>query len=159
MKHTILRLSAYTENFLSFFVPRRGEDGKLSLTIPLEGQLSLFSVADLGRAVATVLSNPDAHSGKAYGLASEWLTGAEIAALLGKVVGEPVAYYPVPVAVFKTFPFPGASDIGNMFAFYERRDLYSRSVAETAALIPGGPTSAEATLTANGDALRAAVKA
>ena len=161
LKYALVRLSFYTENLWSFFPPRRGADGTLGLAMPVplgDAQLSVFSVGDLGHAVVTILSNADAHNTKAYGLASEWLTGAEVTALLSKVIGEPVTYQPVPVEVFKTFPFPGAADIGNMFAFYQRRELFTRSVDDTRALIPSGVTSAEAALTANAAVLRGIVK-
>ena len=136
---TIVRLSFYSENFLGFFPPRRGEDGKLSLTMPMKVRmpvtpdchaclcriltpctpacgtpraqdlpLSVFSVGDVGKVVATVLANPSAHAGKYYGLASDNITVADIAAKLSAVKGEAISYVPVPAEVFATFGFPGA---------------------------------------------------
>ncbi len=155
MKHTFLRLSFYTENFFGVFPPRRGADGALALALPMADKpMSLFSVGDLGRAVVTVLSNTEAHNGKAYGLASDWLTGTEIVSLISSIIGEPVAYTPPPVEGFKKAGFPGAEDLGNMFDFYANHaDKFVRSVEDTKALIPH-LTTAAAVLATNPAALR-----
>ena len=52
------------------------------------------------------------------GVAGEHLTGAEIAARMGAALGEEVRYRPVTPAVFRSFGFPGADDLGNMFQYY-----------------------------------------
>ena len=80
--------------------------------------MDLFSVSDLGAAVATAIANPSTYIGKTIGLGSEALTGKDIAAQLGVAVGEEVTYVPIPAEVFATFPFPGAGDLANMFVFY-----------------------------------------
>jgi hypothetical protein len=40
-----------------------------------------------------------------------------MAAEFGKAVGQEVHYNAVPPAVYRTFGFPGADDLGNMFQF------------------------------------------
>ena len=55
------------------------------------------------------------------GIAGEDPTGAEIAAAFAKALGEEVRYNDVPADVYRSFGFPGADDIGNMFQF--KRDF------------------------------------
>ena len=57
--------------------------------------------------------------GKRIGIAGEQLTGYEMTGALGKALGEPVVYNKVPAAVYRSFGFPGADDLGNMFQFYD----------------------------------------
>jgi hypothetical protein len=38
---------------------------------------------------------------------------------MSKAIGEEVIFNPVPAAVFRSFGFPGADDLGNMFQFYD----------------------------------------
>ncbi len=40
-----------------------------------------------------------------------------MAAALSDVMGEPGSYYPVPFEQYRSFDFPGAEDLGNMFQF------------------------------------------
>ena len=44
-----------------------------------------------------------------------------MAAALGKALGRPVRYNAVPPEVYRSFGFPGADDLGNMFQF--KRDF------------------------------------
>jgi hypothetical protein len=49
------------------------------------------------------------------------LTGKEIAAAFTKVFGVEVRYNDVPADVYRSFGFPGADDLGNMFQY--KRDF------------------------------------
>ena len=53
--------------------------------------------------------------------AGDHLTGAQMAASLGKALGREVRYNSVTPDVYRTFGFPGAEDLGNMFQF--KRDF------------------------------------
>ncbi|MGZ5440569.1 MAG: NmrA family NAD(P)-binding protein [Thermoanaerobaculia bacterium] len=59
--------------------------------------------------------------GKRVGIAGEHLSGSEMAAALSKAIGEEVRYNAVAPEVFRSFGFPGADDVGNMFQF--KRDF------------------------------------
>jgi len=48
-------------------------------------------------------------------------TGAQMAAALSKALGQEVRYNDVPPDVYRSFGFPGAADLGNMFQF--KRDF------------------------------------
>ena len=62
-----------------------------------------------------------------------------MAAALGNALGLEVAYNAVPPEVYRSFGFPGAEDLGNMFQFKrDFNDYYCgvRKVDETRALNP-----------------------
>jgi hypothetical protein len=55
--------------------------------------------------------------GRRVGIAGEHLTGTQMAEGLTKAFGHPVRYNAVAPEVYRTFGFPGAEDLGNMFQF------------------------------------------
>lgn len=116
---TFLLTSFYWDNFIHFGMgPQRGEDGKLALTLPM-GQAKLPGIAaeDIGRCAYGVFKADGHYIGKYVGIAGEHLTGDEMAAGFSELLGEPVAYNAVPPEVYRSFGFPGADDLGNMFQF------------------------------------------
>jgi uncharacterized protein YbjT (DUF2867 family) len=88
-------------------------------------------LTDIGQAVLHVLRRPAETIGATVPVASEHLTGEQIAAALGTVIGEPVAYRPPTHHQVRSLGFPGAAELGNMFQYYTefpesylgRRDL------------------------------------
>jgi hypothetical protein len=48
-------------------------------------------------------------------VAGEHLTGAQMAVALSTALGQEVRYNDVPPDVYRSFGFPGADDMGNMF--------------------------------------------
>ena len=66
------------------------------------------------------------------GIAGEHLSGAEMAAGLTRALGETVIYQDVPPEVYRSFGFPGADDLGNMFQYkhdFEAEFCGARDVA------------------------------
>ena len=62
-----------------------------------------------------------------------------MAAEMGEALGEPVSYNYVPPEVFRTFGFPGAEDLGNMFQFFrdfEKEFSAARSIEFSRSLNP-----------------------
>jgi hypothetical protein len=49
---------------------------------------------------------------------------------MGKALGEPVTYNSITPAVFRSFGFPGAEDLGNMFQFYAEQEKYLDSARD-----------------------------
>jgi len=78
-----------------------------------------------------VLRRPADTIGATIPVAGDQLTGEQIAAALGTVLGEPVAYRPPTHDQVRGLGFPGAEELGNMFQYYAefpgaylgRRDL------------------------------------
>jgi uncharacterized protein YbjT (DUF2867 family) len=120
---TFLRTSGYFENFIHFgWGPQRQEDGSLAVVFPMDDKkLPLIAVADIGKCAYSIFQRGDEYRGRTLGIAGEHLTGDEIAAGLSDALGTPVGYVAVPPEVFRSFGFPGADDVGNMFQF--KRDF------------------------------------
>jgi uncharacterized protein YbjT (DUF2867 family) len=133
--------SFYWDNFIYFGMgPKKGADGVLALTMPLgEKKMTGIAAEDIGKCVFGVFKQGRAYIGKSVGLASDALTGAQIAAAFTRALGKEVKYNAVPPEVYRGFGFPGADDIGNMFQFYADFEpvlLASRDVALSKALNP-----------------------
>jgi len=120
---TFLLTSFYWENFIFFGSgPVRGEDGVLAVTYPMgDKKLPSIAVADIGKCAYGIVRRGTEFIGQTVGVAGGHPTGAEIAAAFTKALGEEVRYNAVPPDVFRSFGFPGADDVGNMFQF--KRDF------------------------------------
>jgi uncharacterized protein YbjT (DUF2867 family) len=120
----------YWENLLyAGSGPQRGEDGRLTLALPMgEARLAGIAVEDIGRCAHGLFRRGQTLVGERIGVAGEHLTGREMATALGKPLGEPVDYRPVPHAAYRGQGFPGADDLGNMFQYFtEFEEAYCRS--------------------------------
>ena len=117
---TFLNTTFFYQGFLQVMAPRRGEDGVLTLTLPLEDGklLSGVDVADIGRTAFAVLKGGESFIGTTVSLAGAHLTGAQYAQKLGTALGEPVRFQSVPYDVFRSLDIPAAEEIGNMFQYY-----------------------------------------
>jgi uncharacterized protein YbjT (DUF2867 family) len=120
---TFLLTSFYWDNFIHFGMgPRRGPDGKLAITLPMGGEkLPGIAAEDIGKCAYGIFKRGDELIGKTVGIAGEHLTGAEMAAAFGRALGEEVRYNDVSPEAYRSFGFPGAEDLGNMFQF--KRDF------------------------------------
>jgi uncharacterized protein YbjT (DUF2867 family) len=120
---TFLLTSFYWDNFIYFGMgPKKGPDGKLAITLPMgDKKLPGIAAEDIGRCAYGIFKRDHEFIGKTAGIAGEHLTGAEMAAALTKALGQEVRYNHVPPQVYRSFGFPGAEDLGNMFQF--KRDF------------------------------------
>jgi uncharacterized protein YbjT (DUF2867 family) len=116
---TILNTSFYWDNFIYFGTgPQRGEDGSLALVLPMEDKrLPGIAAEDIGKVAYGIFKDGDTYINKTVSVAGEHLTGEEMAAGMTEALGEKVTYVPVPHDVYRSFGFPGAEDMGNMFHF------------------------------------------
>ncbi|GCB44389.1 NmrA/HSCARG family protein [Streptomyces sp. NL15-2K] len=117
---TFLNTTFFFQGFLTQMGPQRGEDGVLTLTLPLEnGKLMAgVDVADIGRTAFAVLKGGAPFVGQTVNLAGDHLTGDQYAEKLAAALGEPVRFQSVPYDVFRTFGIPAADELGNMFQYY-----------------------------------------
>lgn len=118
---TFFHASFYWDNFIYFGAgPKRGADGKLALTLPIgDAKMAGIGSEDIGKCAYGVFKDPEAHTDQYVGVAGEHLTGEEMAAALGKALGEPIIYNKVSADVYRSFGFPGADELGNMFQIYD----------------------------------------
>ena len=145
---TFLLTSFYWENLIFFGLgPKRAADGVLEWAIPLgAGRFPSIAVEDIGRCAYGVFKRGAELIGQRVGIAGELLTGAEMAAAMGVAFGEPVRYQALDPALFRSFGFPGAEDLGNMFQFnVEFADAFcaARDPARARALNPALQTFAQ----------------
>jgi uncharacterized protein YbjT (DUF2867 family) len=117
---TFFMASFYWDNFIYFGSgPKRGADGKLMLTLPMaDKKLGGIAAEDIGKCAYGIFKRGEELIGKTVGVAGEALTGQEMADQLTEALGEQVTYNAIPPEVFRSFGFPGAEDLGNMFQFY-----------------------------------------
>jgi len=117
---TFLLTSFYWDNFVMFGMgPKRGEDGKLTLTFPIgDAKLAGIASEDIGRCTYGIFKRGKEFVGQRVGIAGELLTGSEMAATCSKVFGEEVRYNAIDPAIYRGLGFPGAEDLGNMFQFF-----------------------------------------
>jgi uncharacterized protein YbjT (DUF2867 family) len=117
---TFLLTSFYWDNFITFGMgPKRGADGKLTLSLPMaDAPLAGIVAEDIGRCSFGIFRHGTEYVGKYVGVASEYLRGDEIASRFTEALGEPVSYQAVPYDVYRGLGFPGADDLGNMFQFF-----------------------------------------
>jgi uncharacterized protein YbjT (DUF2867 family) len=116
---TFLYASFYWENFIFFGSgPQKGDDGKYYLTFPLgDKKMAGIGAEDIGKCAYGIFKSP-ALIGKTVGVAGGHLTGEEMAAAMGKALNIPIIYNNVSPDTFRSFGFPGADEVGNMFQFY-----------------------------------------
>lgn len=118
---TFLLTSFFWDNFIHFgMAPQRGPDGKLAITLPMgDKKLPGIAAEDIGKCALGVFRMKLA--GQTVGISGEHLTGYEMAAHFSDLLGEEVVYNAVDPAIYRSFGFPGADDLGNMFQF--KRDF------------------------------------
>jgi hypothetical protein len=80
-----------------------------------------IAAEDIGKSAYGIFKRGRELIGKTVGIAGEHLTGDEMAAALSRALGQEIRYNNVPPEVYRSFGFPGADDLGNMFQF--KRDF------------------------------------
>ncbi len=120
---TFLLTSFYWDNLIHFGMgPARGPDGRYGITLPMgDGKLPGIAVDDIGRSAYGIFKRGDELIGETVAISGEHLTGAEMAAAIGRAKGMEVVYNSVEPEAYRGFGFPGAEDLGNMFQF--KRDF------------------------------------
>ena len=136
---TFLMTAFYWENLIYFGMgPKRGEDGKLAITFPMGNKkLVSMSAEDIGKCAYGIFKKGISLTGKRIGIAGDDPTCQEMADALTTALGEKVVYNAITPQTFRSFGFPGADDLGNMFQYYadfekefaEARDIdYAREL-------------------------------
>jgi len=115
---TFLRTTFYFDAFISGMEPTRGEDGKLTITMPMADKpLAGIASEDIGRTALAIFKRPDLIN-TTLSIAGDHLTGHEYAAALTEALGEEVTYRALPWEQYRTLPFPMAVEFSNMFQYY-----------------------------------------
>ncbi len=154
---TFLNTSFYWENLIYFGMgPQVGEDGSLSITFPLGDQrLAGIAVEDIGKCAYGIFAAGDEFIGKTVAIAGGHLSGQEMADSLSKALGREVRYNAVSPDTYRSFGFPAADELGNMFQFnaeFSEQYCAARDLDATRRLDPE-LQSFDAWLVANADKL------
>jgi uncharacterized protein YbjT (DUF2867 family) len=138
---TYLLTSFYWDNLIHFGMgPTMGPDGVLGFTMPMgAAKLPGIAAGDIGGCAYGIFKRGNEYVGKTVGIAGEHLSGAEMAAALGRALHTTVRFNDVTPDTYRGFGFPGADDLGNMFQYkrdFEREYRAVRDVARSRALNP-----------------------
>ena len=144
---TLLNTSFYWDNLIGFGMgPKKGPDGKLAFVLPMaDRKLPGIATEDIGRCAYGIFKRPEL-IGRTVGIAGDHPTGTQMAQALSKALGQEVVYSYVPPEVYRTFGFPGADDLGNMFQFkrdFEEAFCTARDLAFSRSLNPQLQTFAQ----------------
>ncbi len=107
------------------------DDGNLSITFPMgDKKMAGIAAEDIGKCAYGIFKKGPSLAGKTIGIAGDQLTCAGMAEKLSEVLGEPVSYNEITPAQFRSFGFPGAEDLGNMFQFYRDFDDHCNKIRD-----------------------------
>jgi uncharacterized protein YbjT (DUF2867 family) len=144
---TFLFTSFYWDNLIHFGMgPKKGPDGKLAFTMPMgDRKLPGIAAEDIGKCAYGIFKKGSEYIGRSVGIAGEHLTGKQMADALTVALGQEVRYNEVSPEMYRSFGFPGADDLGNMFQFkrdFEQVFCGARSVDLSRSLNPSLQTFA-----------------
>jgi uncharacterized protein YbjT (DUF2867 family) len=139
---TYLVTSFYWDNLYMFgLAPKKGDDGVYSWTFPMgNSKLAGIAAEDIGKVAYGIFKAGQNYVGKRVGITGENLTVNEMGEKLSKGLGiGSVKYNAVDADVYRSFGFPGADEMGNMFQVYrdfEKEVLGARSASTARELNP-----------------------
>ena len=136
---TYVHVAFYYENFLTFFPPRRLEDGSYAFAFPQgDAPLATVAVEDVGGVVTALFDRGPDNQGRVLAIAGDEQPCQEYAATMSRITGQRIAYRHMPREAFAALGFPGADDLANMFELF-RRFIPSRraEIEECRMLYPG----------------------
>ena len=139
---TLLNTSFYWENLIYFGMgPQAGEDGSLSITFPLgDKKLAGIAAEDIGACAYGIFAAGDTFKGQTVSIAGGHLSGQEMADALSQALGREVSYNAVSPDTYRSFGFPAADELGNMFQFnadFSEQYCAARDLDAARALNPG----------------------
>jgi uncharacterized protein YbjT (DUF2867 family) len=139
---TMLNTSFYWDNLYMFgLAPKKGDDGQYAWAFPM-GNAKLAGIAgeDIGKCALGIFKAGDRYIGKTVGIAGEFLTIDQMGQTLAKNLGlGSVKYNAVEPDVYRSWGFPGADEMGNMFQAdrdFEKQMMANRNLEEARALNP-----------------------
>ena len=120
---TYLLTSFFWDNFIHFGMgPKKDQTGELAITMPVgDKKLPGIAAEDIGKCAYSIFKKGPEYIGKTVGIAGEHLSGDQMAAAFTRALGRDVRYNAVEPDIYRSFGFPGADDLGNMFQF--KRDF------------------------------------
>ncbi|MFY9716833.1 MAG: NmrA/HSCARG family protein [Thermoplasmata archaeon] len=114
--HVISAPTSFMENFVSPLQLPTLRQGKISAAISPDRRIQMVALDDLGRFVTHLLENPARYGGKRFNVASDAVSEAEVARILGEASGRKIDYQPIPLEGLRT----QNADLAKMFEWFER---------------------------------------
>src|SRR5215510_5748322 len=139
---TMLVTSFYWDNLYMFgLAPKKGDDGQYAWAFPMgNAKLAGMAAEDIGRCAYGVFKGGQQYIGKTVGIAGEFLTIEQMGQTLAKNLGlGSVKYSAVEPDVYRSWGFPGADEMGNMFQAdrdFEKQMMANRNLDEARKLNP-----------------------
>jgi len=120
----------YYQNFQTFFPPKADENGNLSITMPVTSKIATFDVSQIGGEVSAIFVNPEKYNGQFIPICAENQSPQYYIDAISEKIGKKVTLNAVTVEEFSAFPFPGAQELGEMFAWFNEYGYYGKQDAQ-----------------------------
>ena len=134
--HTFVIAPGYYQNFVGFLAPQKQPDGSTGWALPLDPAvrcLHMGNITELGNIVAGAFARPDeAGNGEYLPLVGDFLSFNEIVETLNRQ-GHNLSYKQVPKENFAG-SFPGATEIAEMFSYWEAHTYLGSDSSDQIAL-------------------------
>ena len=134
--YTFVIAPFYYQNLAGALGPHKQADGSMGWALPLDPTLRVMHMGDineLGDVVAGAFAQPDeAGNGQYLPLVGDFMSFNEILETLNRQ-GHSISYNRVPKEVFAGF-FPGASEIAEMFSYWEAHTYLGSDSSDQIAL-------------------------
>lgn len=98
LPHTVIAPAFFMENFLAPRFIEGFREGRLVLPYSSNRKLQQIAISDIGRFALVVFEHPGEYIGRRISIASDELTGIEMAATLARVAGRTIVYEEQPLA-------------------------------------------------------------
>lgn len=113
---TIVGPVAFMAMWTAPFITTGLADGTLAMPLPANVPLQYVAVEDIGLFVALVMERPAEFAGRRVDIASDELTGAQLASLLREATGRTIRYEEQPLEPLRATN----ADMAAMFSFFAR---------------------------------------
>jgi uncharacterized protein YbjT (DUF2867 family) len=134
--YTFVIAPFYYQNLAGAIAPHKQADGSMSWALPLDPALRVIHMGDineLGNIVAGAFAHPDeAGNGQYLPLVGDFMSFNEIVETLNRQ-GNNFSYKQVPKEIFAGF-FPGATEIAEMFSYWEAHTYLGSASSDRIAL-------------------------
>jgi len=86
--------------------------------MPITSKIAAFDVSQMGGVSTEMFLNPEKYNGQFVAICGENQAPQFYVDVISEKLGKKVALNAVPVEVFGKFPFPGAHELAEMFAWF-----------------------------------------
>ncbi|HXD31476.1 MAG TPA: NmrA/HSCARG family protein [Pyrinomonadaceae bacterium] len=134
--YTFVIAPFYYQNLAGVLGPQKQADGSMGWALPLDPTLRVIQMGDinqLGDIVAGAFAHPDeAGNGQYLPLVGDFMSFNEIVETLNRQ-GHNISYKRIPKEIFAGF-FPGATEIAEMFSYWEAHTYLGMDLSDQIAL-------------------------